>query len=179
MVVVQRPYKIMGKTILGSDIPTADQVLTFSDPQWTAEDAGGGTEGVMKGTDETVNNSNVLQADDDIVIALEANSKYSLDHYFIVESTASADFQYNYTVPSGATGERLGGVWDADTITALLNITTADFVATGGAGVGIVGRGRITTTDAGNLVLNWAQWVAEATDTKLKAGSWVKVTKLG
>src|SRR5262245_10037005 len=57
----------------------------------------------MKAADETVNNSSVLQNDDDFLFSVLANEKYAVQLVLNVNSGATPDWKANWTKPAGAT----------------------------------------------------------------------------
>lgn len=143
---------------------------------------------VRKASDETVNNSSSLQNDDELFIPLDANSTYIFDGLITYTSGTTADFQMDFTAPAGATGRRwlING---ASTITAC-STTAMNF--NGGAidasatGIGATGgtcdvpiKGTVTTTGtSGTFQVQWAQNTADASDTTVKAGSYLYWRKL-
>lgn len=133
----------------------------------------------VKTADETVNNSTTLQDDDHLAVSLEASSTYAVDAFLDIDASATAvgvTFKAGLSVPSGATVS-----WGI-----LANSNSAgngeSLDEVGGAGGqrshgGL--RGYVITSDtAGDLQLQWAQEVAEASDLTLKSGSWLRVEKI-
>ena len=135
----------------------------------------------IKAADETVNNSTVLQDDNELTLAVEANTIYKCLVYLRFTSSAVADFKRAFTVPAGATLS----------LTQLVNAAGADPTAVEIDGTGtaaysgfgapimvwpVVGFLSVAGT-AGSLTLQWAQNTAEATDTKVLAGSYVELQK--
>lgn len=134
-----------------------------------------------KEADETVNNNTGLQDDDDLVVTLEANKYYAFELWLEFNSTAVADIKFAFTIPAGATVEwghlRYTG---ASLVLALISGTGTSSPADGaGADSNVYIRGFVyTAAAAGDLQLQWAQQVLEATDTKVLEGSWLKVVRL-
>lgn len=161
--------------------PTADRTLTLQDATGTVAlltDIGTGTELAYKAADETVNNSTTLQNDDDLVVALDANSYYAVSAFLRHNTSATADYWYSFTVPSGATGWRFF-CENNDTVCRSEDMT----VTLNGVGASADEAGMMTGTiftggSAGNLQLQWAQKTAEVSDTKILQGSWLKAEKL-
>ena len=127
---------------------------------------------VLKTADETVNNNNSTQADDALLVALGANETWILRYFIKYNSNTTADFRYNIAVPSGTTYNALFQ-GDNDSGPLFYHRTTGDEnVAGKGADwaftVNVVVK---TSSTAGNVVLHWAQWVANASDTKVLLGS--------
>ena len=130
-------------------------------------------ERVRKAANEVVNNSTAYQADDHLLVALDANAEYEFEVFFVYDVSATADAKVKLTVPTGATahwttdGGATGatatgsGVWEYR--------DASQGQALGGAGVGtrLVARltgSVITGGTAGNLGVEWAQAVAEVSD---------------
>jgi len=128
---------------------------------------------LSKSSDETVNNSSTLQSDDDFTFSVDANTNYLIDIYFFINTSGTADFKWDWSLPSGGTfdGRELGPQ------TRNIDVTEAgDLIAAYSAGdnnVLIQGVLKIGST-AGTVVIRWAQATAEVSDTKLQAGSWLK-----
>lgn len=137
----------------------------------------------VKTANETVNNTATVQADDELTLSLEANTTYLIDGFVVYNSGTTPDIRFAFTVPTGSTLN-----WNV--LGLLTNVATTDGSArfsanTNGTEKGIAGtgasdavayiRGTITTGGtAGSLTLRWAQAVAEASDTTVKAGSYLK-----
>lgn len=139
---------------------------------------------VRKTSDETVNNSAALQNDDTLVLAMAANTTYLLDLRLIVNTNATADFKYTFTVPAGATGNtHLFTGSNPDTAATSLqgpSSITATAAASGVAAdqVILVQGIVIVSSTAGNLQFQWAQNTANASDTKVKTNSYMVLTKV-
>lgn len=144
----------------------------------------GGDTFVRKTADETVNNSAVMQDDDALLFAAEANATYAVEVFVMYTSTTVADWKIEWTLPAGASGLRhyqyntgntcvtfsgAGHLW-----TQQLN----GIAGTGGlcsfTAVGTV----ITAGTAGNVVFEWTQNTQEATNTVVHAGSYIRYRKI-
>lgn len=141
-------------------------------------DAGSGGTGqtfarVVKKIDETINSSTVLQDDDELFVALNANKIYTWLLLFYVNSGATPDFKYAFSIPAGATGLRMDVsqffvVDDENTsaITTTVNFGTATPVKSSSNWGRVIMGGT-----AGNLQMQWAQLNSNAGDTTVEAGS--------
>jgi len=132
---------------------------------------------VIKSADETVNNSNALQNDDELLLAMLPNEKFHFSISLIASATSDTpNFAFAFTIPAGASiqwrwhGANSGSTWsDATIITSggavqiLLDSPDNKLIEANG----IVINGAI----AGNLQLQWCQLVAHASDTKVLANS--------
>lgn len=145
---------------------------------------------VRKTANESVTNSVALQTDDDLFIAVAANTKYMLDSFFIYSGAApgSGGFKCDWSIPAGATldwasygvlGHSSGTVTDYD-VPWLSASTTRDH-GTNGAGneMTLQPKGLLTVAGtAGTIALRWAQATANATSTILHANSYFRLMKL-
>tara|TARA_Y100000310_G_C20701625_1_gene830512 strand:- start:7269 stop:8021 length:753 start_codon:yes stop_codon:yes gene_type:complete len=137
-----------------------------------------GLEVIHKGSAETVNNSAVLQDDDDFGFSIAAGKTVYFDIYLHIDTPGLADFKCQMDGPAGITGE-----WG---IIAGFGNTTGDYysgdVRSGyGAPVGWIGtqtreaihiRGTaIAAGTPGTLQLSWCQAAAIAGDTTVRAFS--------
>ncbi len=139
--------------------------------------AGGSTFArVVKKVDEIVNNSQVFQNDDELFVPLNANKVYGFWICIFLESTVTADLKANFIVPTGTTGRKSDSSWSSiprsttDITQALIH---APLVSTEEMFV-MLGHINVAGTP-GNFQFEWAQNLAEATDTKVKAGSFLIV----
>jgi parallel beta-helix repeat protein len=133
-----------------------------------------------------VNNSTTLAASP-LVIAMEASSTYEMTAFVAYNSTTTADMIIGWTVPTGASMSwMLDSLFISSTSAAgqvyraLANAAQTGIAAGAGA-TNVVAQpmGTVTTgSTAGNLTLTFAQNVAEVSDTKILAGSWLRLTKV-
>lgn len=146
----------------------------------------GATRSAYKLVDEPVTNSIVLQNDDHLSMTVSANGIYTIDMYLDSEADPAADLALGFTFPAGASiswteaGPSLGNT--NNIASPKLNRNTGATTSTIGviaAGTAACPRGvlRVGAT-AGTLQFTWAQAVASATPTILKAGSWLKVHRI-
>lgn len=134
---------------------------------------------VYKSADEVVNNSAVLQDDDELLLALTINGfwvfKFVL--WVVQGASAAAEFKPSITGPAGST-YNMGGTLEFNAVTAN-DRTFPYWVNTDANEVKmVVLPGWISTgANAGNLQLQWAQNVATAVDTTVKKGSYLLARK--
>lgn len=132
-----------------------------------------------RATDVVVNNNNSSYTTA-FTLALEAGATYALHGFFLHDSTTTADFVIKWTsLPSGASGYYVSDL-DNQVATAISITSGMTFNRTGGDGQVQVAniRGEIATSSAGNLVLGVKQSAAEAYDSRLVTGSWVKAIRM-
>lgn len=126
----------------------------------------------------SANTGTTLTADPDLVIAVLANSSYLVTIFLLYKGAATntGDLKFGFSVPSGATLP--GGVIGvANPLAVFTNSMTASSTlvsysnGTGNPLWAQVTATLITSSTAGNLVLNWAQNTSSATSTTLMTGS--------
>lgn len=139
----------------------------------------------LKSADETVNNSIVLQNDDELLVPVAANEIWYLKYFIKITGTDTADFKFIFVLPAG--GAMRG--YDAYDLALLTNqhmvadrnfATQVDSHVPGGTTGNVlfiealyVGAGA-----AGNVQFQWAQSNAEASDTKVLANSFILAKKM-
>lgn len=140
---------------------------------------------VVKGSDETVNNSAALQDDNDLLFPVAANESWVFEFLFFTTAASNTpDLRVALTFPAGATvlAEVVGPTNGITTVPGELRIFTP--ITT--SGTAVTGIGSISTAtpvrikgvirngaNAGSVTLQWAQNSADASDTKVKADSTV------
>lgn len=133
-----------------------------------------------KTADETVNNSAVLQDDNELVLAVSANTKWEVTALIRYNSGTTPDIKVKYTVPTSATmkwavfaagsGVFLGYQQDE---------TTTAIIDGAGTGVACLVKGILTVgANAGNLTMQWAQNVATVANTIVQAGSYLLLRRM-
>lgn len=133
----------------------------------------------FKAADEIVNNSNVLQNDDDLFFPVGANDIWQVDVLLIINSTAVADFKHTWSLPAGGVGHH------GQLLVPTGDVPLASIAATfsdGGTGADAYMRYQFTYWGggtAGIVRLQWAQGTAQVSDTKVKAGSYISMRRIG
>lgn len=144
---------------------------------------------------QTVNNSATLVSASGLSFALAASTTYAIDGWLRYTSNPTADVKFGWALPSGGAGwwsllgpvtttAPIGGAerqnyTDFGAVALTTALTCAgDDTSTGVTDICAVPRGYITTTTAGTLQLQFAQSTANATNTILGVGSWLRVSKL-
>lgn len=152
----------------------------------------GGDTYVRKTANETVNNSTSLQNDDHLVFPVLANTTYAVQLFIMYDSSTTADLQYSFTLPASATGFKT--TTNAPTSTTTCSGTSATLIfnsltqtnnSIGGAGTGtantcalVIDATVIVAGTAGNVQFRWAQANLDATDSIIRAGSWLRYRPL-
>ncbi|MFG3046216.1 hypothetical protein ACGFZR_14970 [Streptomyces sp. NPDC048241] len=137
--------------------------------------------------------NNTLADDPDLTMQLDAGAVYHIEFHLHHAATNTGRFRTAWTVPAGATGNRSAVGPDQG---AILSTTSS-----GGAGrwgvhqfntpciygsrddntlqVFSLEEATLTTTSAGTCALQWAQATTNATASRLAAGSFMRVTRIG
>lgn len=143
-----------------------------------------------KSANETVNNSTIPQADDHLTLTVASATTYLVEGCLLYSSSPAADLKFRFANYDSGTGAILdwGSPGPALTSTAQTRASimvrqnkTAAQVGGVAVGTGLIVpfMGSLTTgSTATNIVVEWAQNIADATDTVVHRGSWVKLTKV-
>jgi len=133
----------------------------------------------FKVADEIVNNSTTFQDDDELFFTLEANAVYEGNLHVVYNSGTTPDLKWQFTKPSGAT-QTDWSFLGYSTASALTYGTGGESATAGGLGGKTTADayGLITTTNAGTLRLQWAQNTANASNTTIYAGSYLRCLRV-
>ena len=139
-----------------------------------------------KASDETVNNSDVLQNDNDIALAVGASEIWAFYvQLFYSSATATPDFKFDWAIPSGATGfQEVHAFGAAGSAVAgepayITDLTIDTSLTTADTAMMIILEGVFrNSTNAGSLQFRWAQNTATVEDTTLITGSYGIFTKV-
>ena len=137
---------------------------------------------IKKLSDETINNSAALQDDNELVVYLVANEYYAFEVNMLLDVNTGG-FKAEINGPAknflgyGGMGAMLTSVM-ASYYDSNYNLEVVA-LAPGGPVQGFaVMKGVIRLTTAGNLIVRWAQNVAVANNSILKAGSYMMVWRI-
>lgn len=136
---------------------------------------------VRKASDETVNNSSTLQNDDELLAAVEANAVYHFKLRLTVNSGTTPDIKVGFTYPTSTTltydimeGETPSGA-AANVLTG--PYTQADaavaFSTTGSDQPCWIEGLIVVSSTPGTFQVQWAQFAATASNTIVRAGSYL------
>lgn len=136
-----------------------------------------------KTSNETVNNSAVLQDDDDLLIDVAANAYYEGELYLMFTSAVAAGLKVGFTAPAGASMEASSFL-----VVVSGTLTFNNTNALGGV-AGIVSDGTEapymnkfllkTAATAGVLQFQWAQNAASVSNTTVNTGSFLRLRRVG
>lgn len=167
--------------------PGADGAPGEQGPPGTAPtgDTIGVTRAAYKPADEQVATSTVLQADDHLSISVTAGAAYAIDSCLLVTGDPAGDLMLTVTAPLGSVG---GWTPTATTLgttdgTGSVRLTRFDFGASSSMGATTTGvvvnpTGGIIAGADGTVTIQWAQAVSSGTPTTLRAGSWLRLTRM-
>jgi hypothetical protein len=135
----------------------------------------------VKSIDETVNNSATLQNDDALVLAVNSTATYEVSGIIRYNSGTTPDIKFAWTAPASATffWECIGLDTGASGVTGTVSrqaLAIGDTVGIGGTGNDLAAsiKGILTVAStAGNLQLQWAQNTANASNTIVRANSYI------
>lgn len=143
---------------------------------------------IIKATDESVTSSTTMQDDDELLVALDANTRYAFDALITYDAPAAGDIKMQFTVPAGATGRRFVH-YQGTTANSCLSSTQSTHGSAIGTSVSVGGpaagtpcevtiSGYVKTAGtSGTLRLQWAQDTSDATASIVKEGSWIRWVK--
>jgi hypothetical protein len=144
---------------------------------------------IKKQVTETVNNSTVIQNDDEFKLYLADNSIYEIELKLAVSGAANADFKCDWEVEGGCsqltTRACIGpSIATADNTSTVMrssghNLTTdVSYGCDGSTAAYISEKFLVQTIEAGTLQFRWAQNTAQVSDTTISNSSYLKATKL-
>lgn len=159
---------------------TDGQILTYksalSGTTWAHPKDVGITLYGVKTADQTKNSDNTLADDSEMSIPVEANSIYEFRAFLVTNSHATPDMKILFSSPAGAT---LNLFLSASNNGALIDPSSVTVLAGSGANRAGYWRGSlVTSSTAGNFVLQWAQKTSDVNDTILRKGSYIALTKM-
>lgn len=172
---------VTGATTLGSTLAVAGTATINGQPVGQHLFA-------KKTANEIVNNSATVQDDDHMTVAVAASSVYEVAGFFIYDGTSTADMKLGFAGPAGATLDWVTASLDATAGSATTAVKMSAQTISGTPSFGSVGAGSkvvarvtgllTTSTTAGTFKVQWAQNTAEATDTTMYSGSYLRLTKI-
>lgn len=132
---------------------------------------------------ETVNNSAVMQNDDDLKVNVDANAYYTGELWIAFTSAPAAGLRVDFTAPVGATMEASGFlvvVAGATTFAATSVLGNVSGIVSSGAAAPYMNKFTLVTgANAGTLQFRWAQNAANASNTTVNVGSYLELKRIG
>jgi hypothetical protein len=143
---------------------------------------------VRKASNTARISTTTLTPDPDLTLPVEANSSYRFECMLYHDGAAAADFKWSFTAPSGSTGT----YWisqldsgaaatsaDLNTWTTISGIPVAGTFAAVNPTMAMMTGVFQTAGTAGNFLLNWAQNVSTASNSQLRADSYMMLWRIG
>jgi len=132
---------------------------------------------VLKTADEIVNNSTVLQNDDELFFPIAANKIWEFRFILLGIATGGGSFRFAQAVPAGAVLQSRAVAFELDPANPLKDsqssgVGTPIIVHCDNSNRIMVIEGLVVNgANAGNVQLQWCQAVLKAFDTKILRGS--------
>lgn len=149
--------------------------------KWIGDQAGGSQIHIQKPADETVNNTILLQNDDNLTFAIWANETWIGEILVDYTSPVAQDIRFALTAPAGATcvysvmDYDEGNVAVANTACPTAVIMTTESATDESA---LISFSVVNGGTAGNVTLQWAQWTAAVANTTVHDGSYLHAYKV-
>ena len=162
-----------------STVITAGTNLTWDGNTLNATGGGGTTMNyVFKTTDESITFDDVLQNDNQLLFAVEANKEYVFTLFLHFSTDDDNDIKYTFTGPAASTGR--SGI-DIDTLTFTnpnaepfgTEITIINNTGSRDENFAKIEGVLINGANAGNVQFQWAQGTDDAEATIVRAGSYI------
>lgn len=143
------------------------------------------TQVAYKSSNTFRSSTTTLTADPDLTLAVVANATYIMEARIVAVSTsATPDITVGFSGPSGATMDRWSMMWN-DATTTVAAVTLADITTTRNNALSAnlsqehrMSGMLVTSSTAGNFAFQWAQGTSDATSTIVRAGSWLRLTRV-
>jgi len=139
-------------------------------------DSGGGSgltfARIIKSVDETINNDATLHNDLELFFAANANKTYLIWLSCFCTSGTAPDFRSAFSIPAGATGDKMTATWNGvqDQATSDVTVVQTTTMAAGLRLIEFTNR-IITAGTAGNINFQWGQQFSNAGDTTVNQGA--------
>lgn len=158
-------------TFAAADKPTAAQIDDLA-PRYA-----------YKTGDETIISNSTLQNDDHLFLTVAASTRYEFQLYMAYNSGTTPDLKIGWTVPTGTTNTYTIDYFDTSAVRQAgqsTTVLTAGF-AVGGFGADLYARfeGVLSvSTTAGTFQIQWAQNTLTASNSTVRAGSFLRLQKI-
>lgn len=166
---------------------TGNTLHRYTGSTWTLYDPN--TQWLFKTSNESVTSSTTLQNDDTFAFTVLASARYALEGYCVYQGATdtAGGLKADFTVPSGASFEWTN--FGANTSgTSQYNVTTQGASVArdmptlpppSPPGMSFQPKGwLLVAATPGTLQFRWAQQTSNATATIVRAGSWMKLTRI-
>lgn len=127
--------------------------------------------GVVKTADTSRTTNTTITADPHLTIEVEASAKYLVVLRAAILSPAAADFQCDWSVPTGATLNRYSIHYATGTVVSPSAAFDASFSTSGSDDALLIMGTLVVSTTAGSLTWRWAQFASSGTTTVYEGSS--------
>lgn len=173
-----------GFTTVNSYITDALNRIASLETRMTSAEAE--TVTAYKAADESRTSTVTLTDDLHLTIPVATSAVYAIEAFLLVEGDPAADIALTFAGPASSTGgwAPVAATLSTSDGTGSLRLTkfsfgTSSTMGITAAGLVVLPHGAlITAGTAGTLKLQWAQAVTSATPTVLRAGSWLRLSRL-
>jgi hypothetical protein len=139
---------------------------------------------VRKTSDETIASNATLQNDDVLLAAVVASAVYEFRLRAVINSGTTPDFKMGWTFPSGLT--MTYDLFEGETAGTAANVIQGPYVQTDVPPISTTGNDQpwiahglvIVSSTAGTLQWQWAQNTSTASNTIVRAGSYLLLRRL-
>lgn len=143
----------------------------------------------LKTSNESVTSSTTLQNDDQLVLPVAANAKYTFEMFLVYDGAGAGlgDLKRDFTGPAGIVmnyanygpNNSGAGLTQYDVVMDTLSGVSRVLGTNGATAMTAQPKGYVATSGtAGNLQFRWAQNVSSATATRVLVGSFMKLTRI-
>ena len=130
---------------------------------------------VYKSADQTVNNSAALVNDNDLTFAIGANQKWDFHMNLAGNSAATPGLKFSITAPAGSTCNWAARAESGASVANLAcGSSTTKMVGAGADDLYNLDGWVTTGATGGNVTLQWAQYTANASNSIIRAGSFLQ-----
>jgi hypothetical protein len=142
---------------------------------------------IYKPTTESVTSSTTFQDDNHFTFSVLANSAYALESYIPYDGAAAGDLKMQFTGP--ALASMFFTNFGANTAAPAEYNVVVETLAAAGSARGVAANDAtvmscqpkgtlVVGATAGTLQFQWAQFVSNATATRILGGAWMRLTKI-
>jgi hypothetical protein len=136
-----------------------------------------------KTSDETIISNSTLQNDDFLALTVAASTKYEFELYMAYNTGTTPDLKIGWTLPTGATNAYHVDYFDTAAASQKgqsSTVPTTGFAVGGfGSDLYAVFAGTISvSTTAGTMQIQWAQNTLTASNSTVRAGSFLRLQKI-
>lgn len=137
-----------------------------------------------KTVDETIISNATLQDDDTLALAVVASTVYEFRLRAVINSGTTPDFKMGWTFPTGLT--MTYDLFEGETLGTAANVIQGPYIQTDVPPISTSGNDQpwiaeglvVVDTTAGTLQWQWAQNTLTASNTIVRAGSYLRLRKV-